>query len=759
MSTDPRFGDASHEKLRLILEAMPSGIVVVEPAGKIVLVNGRLADLFGYSREEMIGQPIELLVPERFRGKHVGYRDGFLANPRTRPMGLGRDLFGVRKDGTEFPVEIGLNPVETSEGLFVLSAITDITERKRLEERFRATVESAPTAMVMIDASGKIMLVNRETEKLFSYQRGELLGRPVEVLVPERFRTGHPQLRDGFFAAPQARRMGAGRDLFGQRKDGSEFPVEIGLNPVETSEGVFVLAGVVDISERKRDRNVLEAIHHAQTQFIIAEAPLAIFEEFLQSLVALTDSEYGFIDEMFYDSDGKPFLTARAITDISWSDESRKMYQQFVSGTLNFANLQSLYGEVMKSGKPVIANDAPHDLRRTGIPAGHPPLKAFLGLPLLSNSREFVGVIGLANRPGGYNKDVTTYLEPMVAACANLIAARKNDQRRQQAEQDLRRARDDLELRVQARTTELQAQRRAALNLAQDAEEAKRRAERNKETLAIVNRELQGEIAQRQRTEEELRRITTELARSNAELEQFAYIASHDLQEPLRKVQSFGDLLVMKYLPSMDEQAQHYVNRMQDGARRMQGLINDLLTYARVTSQAKPFVPVDLARVVREVMADLETRVKASSGRVEIRELPHLETDPLQMRQLLQNLIGNALKFHRPDVPPVIVVAGRVIKNGDSITLEHSRSDQICEITVQDNGIGFEEKYLDRIFAPFQRLHGRGEYEGTGIGLAICRKIVERHGGTITARSIPGQGATFIVLLPLHQPKGKNRDA
>jgi light-regulated signal transduction histidine kinase (bacteriophytochrome) len=266
-------------------------------------------------------------------------------------------------------------------------------------------------------------------------------------------------------------------------------------------------------------------------------------------------------------------------------------------------------------------------------------------------------------------------------------------------------------------------------------------------------------IDARKQLEQILAQRVKELASTNAELEQFAFIASHDLQEPLRKVQSLGDLLTAKAGAALGADERDYLTRMQAAAQRMQGLINDLLTYARVTSQARPFVAVDLARVVREVLSDLEARVKTTGGRVEIGTLPQLDSDPLQMRQLLQNLIGNALKFHRPDVPPVIVVAGRVVKNGDSLTLEHSRSDQICEITIQDNGIGFEEKYLDRIFLPFQRLHGRGEYEGTGMGLAICRKIVERHSGPLTARSTTGQGATFVILLPLSQPKGKKRDA
>jgi GAF domain-containing protein len=188
----------------------------------------------------------------------------------------------------------------------------------------------------------------------------------------------------------------------------------------------------------RRDRMLLEAIHHAQTQFILPEDPLGIIGEFLKSLLTLTDSEYGFIDEMFYTEDGRPYLTTRAITDISWNDESRKMYQQFFEGTLNFDNLNSLYGVVMSSEKPVIAHDAPNDPRRAGIPPGHPPLNSFLGLPLLSNSKEFVGVIGLASRNGGYTEEVITYLEPTVAACANLIATRKNDQRRRHAEDELR---------------------------------------------------------------------------------------------------------------------------------------------------------------------------------------------------------------------------------------------------------------------------------------------------------------------------------
>jgi protein-histidine pros-kinase len=240
------------DTFRLIVEAAPNAIVVIDESGRIALVNSQTEKLFGYSREELIGQPVEILVPKRFRDTHPALRANFFADARARPMGAGRDLYGLRKDGTEFPVEIGLNPIRTVAGMLVLSAIVDITERQRAERRFRLAIESAPSGMVMVDQDGKIVLVNSQAEELFGYSRDELIGKPVEILVPERSQGHHPAYRAGFFSKPESRPMGAGRDLFGRRKDGTEFPIEIGLNPIETDEGVLALSAIVDITERKR---------------------------------------------------------------------------------------------------------------------------------------------------------------------------------------------------------------------------------------------------------------------------------------------------------------------------------------------------------------------------------------------------------------------------------------------------------------------------------------------------------------------------
>lgn len=275
--------------------------------------------------------------------------------------------------------------------------------------------------------------------------------------------------------------------------------------------------------------------------------------------------------------------------------------------------------------------------------------------------------------------------------------------------------------------------------------------EQESEALRAAHEELERRVQERT---DKLRAASVELQRSNRELQDFAFVASHDLQEPLRKIQAFGDRLRTRDGAALSSEGRDYLERMQNAARRMQTLIQDLLTFSRVTTKAQPFTPVDLNTVAREVLNDLEARIEQTGGRVELDRLPTIDADPLQMRQLLQNLIGNALKFHRPDVPPVIRVGGEII-NPEWAANNGADGGGLARLTFADNGIGFDEKYLDRIFTPFQRLHARSEYEGTGMGLAVCRKIVERHGGQITAQSQPGQGATFFITLPATHSENK----
>ena len=313
---------------------------------------------------------------------------------------------------------------------------------------------------------------------------------------------------------------------------------------------------------------------------------------------------------------------------------------------------------------------------------------------------------------------------------------------RKQAERLLQKTNDALEQRVKQRTAKLKR----------------------------VNANLQAEIAERRASERKLNQAALKLKISNRALQDFAYVASHDLQEPLRKIQAFGDRLQVKYAEELGEQGQDYLRRMRNAAERMQSLIRDLLIYSRITTKIQPFVSTDLNVIVKGVLSDLETRIEQTSGQICLGKLPTIEADPLQMRQLFQNLISNALKFHQPELAPRVKISQVLVAESESVVralrdpypksvgasrnhMQTSPLSNFVKLRIEDNGIGFDEKYLDRIFTPFQRLHGRSEYEGTGMGLAICRKIVERHGGVLLAQSLPKRGSTFTIALPMSQPQ------
>ena len=241
------------------------------------------------------------------------------------------------------------------------------------------------------------------------------------------------------------------------------------------------------------------------------------------------------------------------------------------------------------------------------------------------------------------------------------------------------------------------------------------------------------------------------LERSNRELEQFAYVASHDLQEPLNKIRLFGDRIIAKNSFELDKTSQDYLARMLKATSRMQTLIDNLLALSRVATKGRPFVQTNLTEVLEEVVSDLEIRFNQTGGTLQAKELPIIEADPLQMHQLFQNLISNALKFHQQDKPPVIKLSAKL--PGTRSGQKPKFGENYCQIIIEDNGIGFDKKFSSRIFQPFQRLHGHHTYEGTGMGLAICQRIVERHGGRITVTSTPNVGSTFTIILPMKQSR------
>jgi len=378
----------SEERFRLIVEAAPSAIIAVDADGKINLINTRAQELFGYRQEELLERPVELLIPERFRNRHLRYRQNFLTQPTSRSMGAGRDLFCLHKDGHEVPVEIGLTPYETSEGPFTLALIVDITERKLAEERFQLAVESAPNAIILADQNGSILMVNSQTEKFFGYRRRELVGLNVDSLVPERLHSKHGGYRAGFIADPQVRSMGIGRDLRALRKDGSEFPVEIGLTPIETPDDLIVMATIVDITERKQaEAEIIKLNAELEQRVVERTAALSQANGLLQMMLDhMPDQIY------FKDAQSRFIRNSRSQAKaLGLSDPAEAVgksdFDFFPHAQLSYEKEQ----EIIRSGKPLVDEE-----ERIVWPDGRETWVSTTKIPLPDQSGQIIGTFGIS---------------------------------------------------------------------------------------------------------------------------------------------------------------------------------------------------------------------------------------------------------------------------------------------------------------------------------------------------------------------------
>lgn len=529
-----------------------------------------------------------------------------------------------------------------------------IEDLRAAEEKFKGLVETAPDAFVIVNELGLIEVVNKQTENWFGYDRKELIGKAVELLIPERFRRPHVHLRSGFMEQPKTRPMGAGLDLYARRKDGTEFPVEISLSPMLTQQGKLVTSIIRDISEKKKNELALQELNQSLERKVL-ERTSQLTKEIQER--KKSEEHYRLIVEAVKDY-AIYMLDPNGII-LSWNTGAEKIKGYTASEVLG-RHFSLFYSkEDIEAGKPALElkiaaaegqyKDESLRLKKDG--------SKFWGSVVISAIRDEKGELK------GYAKVVRDISDRIKAATA------------------LKESYEMLETRVEERTQEL--------------------------------------------------------VDSNKELEHFAYIASHDLQTPLRHITSYVQLVIakIKETTKIDAEMEKWIRYITNGTQQMKSLIDDLLTYSRVGRVDTTVQEVDITKVIEEVSEGLQEPIRATNAKIIYENIPVIYGTRTQLYQLFQNLIENAIKFQKHDLAPIV-------------TIRCEDQGSFWKFYISDNGIGFDPKFSTRIFSMFQRLHTSSEYSGTGIGLAVCKKIVESHGGEIGVDSTEGKGSTFFFTLP-----------
>jgi PAS domain S-box-containing protein len=628
-------------------------------------------------------------------------------------------------------------------GKGVPTEIAHVAHLAMMEGRYRGLLEAAPDAMVVVDETGKIVLVNAQSEKQFAYRRDELLGQPVTSIIPDGF--AERLVADGTCTAAEALRqqIGTGIELVGRRKDGTSFPIEVMLSPLENSDGILVTAAIRDISIRRAADRRLAAME-ARYRGLLEAAPDAMVIVNKRGKIVL--------------------LNVQAETQFGYSRD--ELLNQKVINIIPVGFAERLVADGTRTAAEALAQQIGTGIELIARRKDGSQFPIEIMLSALDGADGIL--VTAAIRDISVRRATEAHLGRMEARYRGLLEAAPDamvvvDQKGEivllnaQAEKKFGYMRDEL---LGQKVTEIIPEGFAerlvadALRSTEDAlaqqigtgiELVGARKDGSSFPIEIMLSPLESpdgtlvtaairDISLRKRAEVSLRQKMEELNRSNDELEQFAYIASHDLQEPLRMVASYTQLLSRRYCGRLDADADEFIAFAVDGAGRMQRLIQDLLTYSRAGRQAQEIVDTSSQAALEQAVLNLKGTIEDTGAVVTSDPLPPVFADEMQLIQLFQNLVANAIKFHETVPSEVHVSAVRI-------------APKMWQFSVQDNGIGIDPQYFEKIFGMFQRLHKREEFAGTGIGLAICKKIVERHGGKISVESALGQGSTFRFTL------------
>jgi len=704
--------------VRSLIEASLDPLVIISTSGKITDVNEAAVKATGLPCEKLIGTNFSnyFTEPEKAQGSYRQvFEKGFATD---YPLTI-KHINGKLTD-----VLFNLSVYKDNQGNIagIVATARDITERKKSEDKFRGLLEAAPDAMVILNSAGKIQLINPQTEKLFGYKREEIIGKEIELLIPSGYMNVDPAHRKTFFENPKVRQMGPGLNLLGQHKDGKTFPVEINLGPFETEDGPLVSASIRDVTEQK------QALQYTRS----------LIEASLDPLVTISaDGKITDMNEASVKITGIPRENMTGTDFLNYFTEPKKAregYQQvfekgFVADyPLTIRNINGKLTDVLYNAS--VYKDSHGKVLGVFATARDVTRQKLLEKKLIEfkhffdHTSDFACIANMQ----GYFEIINPNFEKVLGYSEKELLENKFFSFIHP---------DDIEATV--KEIEKQKTGVATINFVnrfrkKDGTYLWFDWNTTPDTSTGKLYAMARDITDRKKADTELKQLSDELARSNQELEQFAYIASHDLQEPLRTISGFVKLFEKKHSGKTDEDTKEYLTFIVNATAKMQNLIKDLLEYSRAGRNIK-FNNVNFNDIVNDVIAEMGESIKESNAKITLSILPVLKGNETELKRLFQNLISNAIKFRKKDLNPEI-----------SITIEEKNNEYL--FAIKDNGIGINKEFIDKIFIVFHRLHSDTEYPGTGVGLAICKKIVALHGGKIWAESILGEGSTFYFTIP-----------